>query len=143
MENQENEVQAEVKHVLPAKPTSIKDLLPRKARMVPTHEESGEPLPTWIDLTGQETKEFQRAYYDFLTKSQEYHAAKEAGKKATRPSPEEYYKTIASCVIGWDEDFFGKFSKDAVLDLLAEPAMEFLRNQIQAYTSDRANFFGK
>jgi hypothetical protein len=89
------------------------------------------------------------------TDSKQYRTAEKkmfpfAGRKITELKPDEIeaianlkQEMVLSFVIGWNNDdaFGGPFSPEALKALLEKEEAKFIRDQIEEFASQRANFF--
>ena len=142
----------------------ITDLQPIAAKFQVRHPLTGEPAttdagnPVVINVVGRDSPEFYKHQKDFFKKMRDMHA--ESGLGVDEELPKEVLDellvdNISSCVLGWDEtvnDFFapvdtakgkGKYSNKLVRKVLGSPDLQFFRNQLDAYITDRTNFFSK
>ena len=104
------------------------------------HPKTGEGLGVTIDLVGPDSAEFRALTKSYLIK----HAAKaEKAKVDIEAALEQSESLLAICIVGWsDDEFFGgAYSREFTLTLLRESKFRWMRDQIDAYTNDRTNFF--
>lgn len=102
------------------------------------HPKTGEPLGVTIDVTGSDTVEFRELAKSQIIRS----AARPAGQDLNERMADDE-ALLMTCIRGWsDDEFFGgPFSKEAALAIVRNPAYSWLREQVNAFTNDRKNFF--
>ncbi len=142
----------------------ITDLQPIAAQFQVRHPLTGEPattdegVPVIVDVVGRDSPEFYQHQKNFFRKMREMHA--ESGLEATDKLPKEVLEemmvdNIATCVLGWDESvnpFFapvdtakgkGKYNTKLVRKVLRRKDLQYFRNQLDEYITDRSHFFSK
>ena len=142
----------------------ITDLQPISSSFTVRHPLTGEPAttdegnPVVIEVVGRDSPEFYQHQKSFFKKMRDLHV--ESGLDVNEELPKELMEeilveNIASCVVGWDDSvnsFFapvdtkkggGKYSNKLVLKVLGNPNLQFFRNQLDSYITERTNFFSK
>lgn len=117
----------------------ITDLLPEAVDLELKHPVSGELLGVSLKVVGPDSIQFRTARNALIKRKMD-------GAQST---PEEMIanndELLASLVVGWsnDEFFDGPYSPAKVKELIANPGLAWLREQIDNFTETRANFFRK
>lgn len=99
------------------------------------------PEDAWIDLVGTNSYQFLEATKTKLKQDQV--RAENNTKPELGEIRDEQIAVVASCVVGWNEDYFGYFCYDEVFELLKNPGYDWLRVQIEATLGNKTNFFKK
>jgi len=119
----------------------LSTLLPNVAKMELIHPEIG-PTGIFINLIGQDSKVF-RDKAKVIASSLVGKSSKDA----------DYDKLItqsielaAACIVGWSglEDEEGNeipYSPAKALELVADPGLAYLKEQVEEFIADRKNFF--
>lgn len=140
----------------------ITDLTPSSAQFSIKHPVTMEPLATdagdavVINLVGRDSDEYYAYQKDFFRKVRELHA--QSGLSPDEELPKDIMDDLITdnlvcCIVGWDEKvnpFFaplddkgeGEYSVELVKRIVTEPQLQWLRNQLDTFISERENFFG-
>jgi len=130
----------------------IKNLVPNVAKLELKYPISGEPTGVFIKVVGQDSKQFYDAKVIMMKRFVEIQAQK---KEIDVVEQEQLLlHALASCVVGWDEEFnvcfksvdaqgTGAYRHDLVVEMFKNPEFSELRNQIDKFVGDRAHFFVK
>lgn len=103
------------------------------------HPTKGE-LDVSLEVTGPDSPEFRALRTSFIKRR----IAK--GDSAVNDFDEITQQTdelLAVSVVGWSDDKFfgGPFSRKAIMDILKNPKLAWIRDQLNAFTDERTNFF--
>jgi hypothetical protein len=145
----------ELKMTKATKPSKGKlaDWAPKPFRLTPIlgpvqpEEVEGQPKPepvtidTYIEIIGVDSKVFFEATKERLKRVRDRAIAKR--EPEVGEIDDEDGDLIVKTIVGWDEEFFGEFSPEAVRDIIFEPGFRWIRVQVEATLSSRANFYKK
>tara|TARA_R110000851_G_scaffold12997_5_gene44696 strand:- start:7915 stop:8298 length:384 start_codon:yes stop_codon:yes gene_type:complete len=118
------------------KKITLAQLRPTATRMYIKDPLTDEETEAWFDLIGQDSKEYRAAT-----------AALFLSRKKSNKSPtfDELYientKLIAATVKDWNEEIFGEFSHKEAVELLGDPELAAMREQVDLFSEHRRNFF--
>lgn len=116
----------------------LTDLLPKVAKLKVLHPISKEPLGLTLHVVGHDSKQFRDTYREILKSTQ---GKKEADLLELEKSN---LRLVAACIVGWDaeaEEAFGPFSTARALEIVAMDELSFIKEQVEAFISERSNFF--
>lgn len=111
------------------------------ARDLPIHDGNGNPTGIVFKVVGQDSKLFREITKRHL--------------RVVHENPKQdvdYFMTlstalVAACIVDWtgmtESGVELPFSQAKAIELLDSPGALFIREQVEAYTSQRANFFRK
>ena len=117
----------------------LKSLFPRAQELVITTPD-GTPTGLKLQLVGQDSKEF-RAIAKRLAQRQ-----LDKTKTTVDEMESDNAAMAASCIVGWPESLtmeglpFPYSPTNAVL-LMMNPQVNYIREQVEAFVSERVNFF--
>ena len=115
----------------------LSSLLPSSSKMKLVHPTMDE-LSIYWEVTGHDTKAFRDKAREFMA-DQLKNRSKEID---IEKSEKQDIELLAQCVIGWsDEEMFGPFSTQAVIEHLSNPGLKWIKEQLEVYVQDRQNFF--
>lgn len=120
------------------KKLTIKDLRPIEYELVIEHPATSEPLDGTITLVGTENPIYvEQARKLFINRG-----SKSIDDLDIDRLTLESNTLVASCIVGWDKEFFGmEYSKEAALKLMQDPEYTWLKGQVETAMNIRANFF--
>lgn len=118
------------------KKVSLDDLRPKSTRMYIKHPGTGEETSAYFDVIGQDSKEVRKIFNDIVRERQKSNKEPDFDQLQN-----EDVKIMAATVKGWDEETFGPYSQEAVIELLSDPEFMPIREQLSAFTEERKNFF--
>jgi hypothetical protein len=115
----------------------LDDLLPSTAQMQLTHPTKGK-LPIFLTLVGQDSKQWldasARIAKNYMTGDQKNVEVERRLHEAA--------ELVASAIIGWsDEEAFGKYSPERAVELMSNPGLRWIREEVERFMLDRSNFF--
>jgi hypothetical protein len=116
---------------------TLADLLPQAVDLELKHPVTLDPLGVSLKVVGPDSSQFRTATTVLMKRRLTGDAL----------SPEEVLdhncKLLASLVTGWssDEFFGGAYSATAVEAIFSNPGYGWVREQVEAFTQDRTNFF--
>jgi hypothetical protein len=92
-----------------------------------------------LEVTGPDSPAYRNLQNGFIKRR----IASDATKVDVDEVIEQNNELLATCVLGWsDDEFFGEpFSKAAMLKILRNVKAAWIRDQLNAFTDDRKNFF--
>jgi hypothetical protein len=103
--------------------------------------EADDRKPMTIRLVGRDSKRFRRKEAEILNRTM----AKQSRKASVESSEENGIELLAACTIGWSGIAFGgeevAFSEKAAAELYAKPGYKWIREQVDRFIAERANFF--
>lgn len=116
-------------------PLTIDDFMPKgPTRFKPLWPETMQECPHWLDLVSIDSDEHFETM-KWLVKNP---------KPADTDPIDVYYQTsweeIAGCVVGWDETFYGPYSKERARELFKNHGFNWCRVQVEKYVKDIKNF---
>lgn len=116
-------------------------LLPNVAKMELTHPTLGATGIT-LSLIGQDTKVF-RDKAKIIAKSMVGKTSKDIDIDVME---RQNLELAASCIVGWTgiQDDDGNelpYSPDKAFELMTDPGLRFLREQVEEFIAERKNFF--
>lgn len=113
---------------------SILNIKAENAQLELRHPITDEPLGATVLLAGTDSKEFYNA-----VKVQQKQNKSTDDLDAQR---RQWNEVLASCIKGWspDEEFEGAFTKERALEILSEPELGWMREQIDKFIAKRGNF---
>lgn len=122
------------------KKLTLKDLRPIEYDLVIEHPATGDPLEGTVTLVGTENPIYvEQARKLFLSRG-----SKSIDDLDIERLSLESNTLTASCIVGWDKDFFGvEYTKDTALEIMQDPEYTWLKAQIEIAVNSRANFFVK
>lgn len=121
---------------------TLAELRPIAAKVELKHPLTAEGLGVFIEMVGTESAEFRNAF-KVLAKKRALLTADES--KDIDLIESDSNEMLAVCVLGWsDDEFFGSaFSHEKLVEVLADPELEFIKTQLNEFVVDRTNFFRK
>ena len=118
-----------------SKKKTINDFKPKEHKLDIKHPVTGKDIGGWLTIVGSYSKEFYQAAKNVLRN-------KDLVEVDFEVTEEENSKTIAACIVGWDDDFFQQeFSQEGALELMSNPEFGWIRVQVEAAIHVRSNFF--
>ena len=109
----------------------------------------GEPTGVTLSVVGHDS----RQYKDLEKRLLPYYLGKPLTPQGSinlmSLSPEEISQVnelklqmTLACIVGWDAEVFGQpYSPEATTELFGKPEATFIVEQVEAFVSERANFF--
>jgi len=82
-----------------SKKKTINDFKPKEHKLDIKHPVTGKDIGGWLTIVGSYSKEFYQAAKNVLRN-------KDLVEVDFEVTEEENSKTIAACIVGWDDDFF-------------------------------------
>lgn len=118
---------------------TLKDLMPQASRMELMHPVMG-ALGIYIEVVGQDSLQYRQ-----VTKQLMKARLDRDGKKMDVEQMEkDNAALIASCIVGWSDDgVFDAYTPERAKELMVMPELSWIREQLEAFVSERANFFRK
>jgi hypothetical protein len=96
----------------------------------------------WMDIAGVFSQEFEDAKLAVMLK------AKAAGFNADASEEERMRvenvrmrEATGHLIVGWNEEFFGQYSKDAAVELMTHPKRVWIYLQVEDFLKRQENFF--
>lgn len=115
---------------------TINDYAPHRHELI-ILDALGDPTKGRLQIVGQYSSEFYNAARDALRD-------KNVFDQTLSTLEAENINTLASCVKGWNEEWFLEpFSHEAVVALLAQPKFKFIKEQLERAVLNKALFFRK
>lgn len=139
----------------------ITDLQPVSAELTIVHPITNEILTcdngerVVIDVVGRDSPEFYSYQKQFYRKLRDKAAANNKQKIKDKELDDLIVDNLVCCVVGWDKkvnQFFasldtkkgkGNYSQTLVRKVLTNTGLQWFRNQLDAFITNRTNFFTK
>ena len=110
------------------------------AQDLPIHLPDGSATDIVFKVVGQDSKQFHevaRRHFQALVEAKE--------KPSIDKQAQDNAELLAATVVGWDNLTSNgepiPYSREKAIELLANPELSFLREQVEAYVTKRTHFF--
>lgn len=115
----------------------LESLFPQVAKLELIHPGTG-ATGVFLHVVGQDTKVFRDKAREIARS-----ISKTKGQTADPVEMErEGIELVAACIVGWsDEEAFGVYSPARALELMQMDELGWVREQVEAFVKERANFF--
>lgn len=130
----------------------LNKLIPQKAdkgaTLVIEHPVTGEEIKGMtVTVCGMDSERYQEIKQRKVQETLDQKSSRKAKKLSAKELAEAGVRDLADLTIGWTGFEFGKdeypFTPENAFKLFTNPQYKWLVEQIDAFVSDRANFFGK
>lgn len=123
----------------------ITDFAAKPIQLELKHPVSGEGLGVKVTIVGKNSRQFKSKFYDIVEASQREGADKKSSVEKMRVAEKQSAELIAICMLGWsDDEFFGgEFSTEKALEIVGQPELSWVKDQIDAAIVEEGIFFQK
>ena len=120
--------------------TTLADLKPCSAKLELLHPSNPEHN-VFVDVVGYDSKQFR----DLGKRIAKEDLDKGPDNKLVDVDVIEKRnaESVATFIVGWDEEVFGPFTQVKAIDLMLDPELSWIKEQVGAFISKRSNFFRK
>lgn len=116
---------------------TLNDLRPTTKKIELIHPTQGN-TGIYVELVGQDSKAFRERSKALM--KQRLAEGKDA-KIDVDQLEKDNADLAATCVVGWDEEVFGPFSKEKAREIMGDPELTWIREQVEEAVKERTNFF--
>lgn len=123
---------------------TIQDLAAKPIKVELKHPTTDEALGVFVTIVGKNSRRFKDRFYQSVAEAQAEPKELPNGEKmlaAERRGAE----LIATCIIGWDnQEFFGgEYTPERAMDLVVQPELSWVKDQVEVAILDSDRFFSK
>lgn len=102
-----------------------------------------EGLGVTITIVGKNSRQFKDKFYEVVDRAQQAGQDKKTQAEKLKAAEEQSAELIANCIIGWsDDEFFGgEYTFERAYELVNDPTLSWVREQIDAAIVEESHFF--
>lgn len=125
------------------KKITLNDLKAKPFKLELQHPITKEALGVFVEIVGKNSKRFKDKFYDIVQETQVKSKEERTQVERMRIAEKQSIELVAACIVGWeDEEFFGgPFSLDRALEIVADPELTWVKDQIDAAIVEESHFF--
>lgn len=123
---------------------TLQDLAAKPIQVELKHPTTDEALGVTVTVVGKNSRRFKDKFYESVAEAQnETKEAPNADKM--RAAERRGVELIAACVIGWsDNEFFGgEYTAEKALEIIGQPELSWVKDQVEAAIVEDSHFFIK
>lgn len=124
---------------------TLNDLKAKPFKLELQHPTTKQPLGVFIDIVGKNSKQFKDKFYDVVEQTQVKGKDERTTVEKMKLAEQQSIVLVATCIVGWeDEEFFGgAYSPERAFEIVSDPTLAWVKDQIDSAVVEESHFFTK